>query len=289
MCVANVFNDGEKMKKSIKAYFIAGLSGLVSLASSILTNLLSPLFEEQGYAMALIFALVMAGIVLLLVKWRQSLEVDIDVDPIRDETAEKQHAQRGIIVFLSLYKHLGGKVKPEEVRQALVNLDYKTLDLESMTNTTLGHQIRAIKSHRSKLKHCWIVCTRATGRSQNQSLDYAPVFAEYITREVLPELQIHYGESYSVELDDDAIVCRNTYRLVKQIYKEAKDHGLTKNELITDITGGIRALTVGAILACMDKDVDIQYIGTRYNDQGNPTGEAFPLLVQFQPELAEGA
>jgi hypothetical protein len=278
------------MKKSFKAYVIVVSSGLISLASSILTNLLSPLFEKQQLFFALLFALAVAGIVLLWLKWRQNLEVDIDVDPIRDETAERQHAQRGLIVFLSLYRRLAGKAKSltdEQVYHAAMNLDYKTLDLENTANTTLGHQIKAIKSHLSKLEHCWIVCTRATGAGKAQSLNYAPVFVEYIKREVAPHLQMHHGADYSVELDDDAIVCRDTYRLIKKIYKEAKQFGLKKQELITDITGGFRAITIGAVLACLDKDVDIQYVGTIYNAEGNPTDEAFPMIVQYQPELAE--
>jgi hypothetical protein len=275
------------MKKSFKAYVIVASSGLISLASSILTNLLSPLFEKQQLFLALLFALAVSGIVLLWLKWRQSLEVDIDVDPIRDETAERQHAQRGLIVFLSLYQHLGKKMAVEQIHQAALNLDYQTLELANTTITNLGHPITAIKNHRTKLEHCWVVCTRATGEGKNQSLDYAPVFVEYITRELLPQVHMHYGEAYSVELDDDAIVCRNTYRLIKNIYKEAKTLGLKKNEIITDITGGVRALTVGAILACLDKDADIQYIGTAYNDEGKPIGDAVPMVVQYQPELAE--
>jgi hypothetical protein len=186
-----------------------------------------------------------------------------------------------------LYQHLAKKLTVEQIRQAALNLDYQTLELANTAKTNLGHPITAIKSHRAKLEHCWVVCTRATGEGKNQSLDYAPVFVEYITREVLPRAHMHCGEAYSVELDDDAIVCRNTYRLIKKIYQEAKMLGLKKNEIITDITGGLRALTVGAILACLDKDVDIQYIGTAYNDEGKPIGEAVPMVVQYQTELVE--
>lgn len=216
------------MKKSLTTYVIVGLTGLITLASSILTNLLTPIFEKQKYAMPMLITLAFASIVLIIIKWRQRLEVDIDVDPIRDDTAAQQHAQRGLIVFLSLYQHLAKKLTVEQIRQAALNLDYQTLELANTANTNLGHPITAIKSHRTKLEHCWVVCTRATGEGKNQSLDYAPVFVEYITREILPQMHMHYGEAYSVELDDDAIVCRNTYRLIKKIYQEAKTLGLKK-------------------------------------------------------------
>ena len=135
------------------------------------------------------------------------------------------------------------------------------------------------------MQHCWVICTRTKNPDANNSLKYAPVFAEFINKEIAPNLQVHYGEEYSVLMEDNANICTNTYYLIKDVYHQARKIGLKANEIITDITGSIRAVTIGAILASFHKDEDIEYVEANYDPKGEPTGPSFPLLVKYKPEL----
>jgi len=276
------------MKKSIKSYVLVVSVAVLTVLSNVLFKWLENFMQQYMVWSVVIFIVII--IAHFAIKWRQNVDVDLDVDPIRDETAQKQLARKGLIIFLSLYRQLPGKAQPltpQQINLAAKNCDYKTLGLADTTGTTFGHQINAIKAHISKLQHCWIICTRTAGEGKHQSLDYVPVFVEFIQKEVAPNLQMHYGKKYSVLLDDDAIVCRNAYNLVKSIYKKARKLKIKQDEIITDITGGFRAITVGAILGCLDKAEDIQYIGADYDEGGNPTGEMFPMIVQYKPEIVD--
>ncbi len=53
--------------------------------------------------------------------------------------------------------------------------------------------------------------------------------------------------------------------------------------MVTDTTGGVRGISVGAILACLDKDESIQIIGTSYNDEGNFKGDPYPMIIEYKP------
>jgi hypothetical protein len=46
-------------------------------------------------------------------------------------------------------------------------------------------------------------------------------------------------------------------------------------------------MVAGAILACLDKDNDIQVIGVNYSETAEPGAEAYPMIIEYQTELIE--
>ena len=73
-----------------------------------------------------------------------------------------------------------------------------------------------------------------------------------------------------------------TYRAVWEIYlKEARDAGLSPDQIIADFTGGTKMMSAGMVLACGDR-WPMQYMS------GKPGTQSVPILVRFQPE-DEGA
>lgn len=279
------------MRATIKPLAVALLAGFLALSLNIVANIISNwLPPGTDYALAFVVALIMGSTLYYYVLSRQTVEVSIGVDALRTPVEEKNHAQRGLIVFLSLYRPLRGPAKeltPEQIDQAVAQLDHKLLDLDNTANTTLGHQVRAIKAHRERLGHCWLVATKARVSGKRQSLDYAPVVEKYIRDQISPRITVHCGEDYAVTLDIEERICRDTYRLVQKIYTEAAKLGIKKKEMITDITGGMRGITLGAALACLDKDEDIEYIGAEYDDDGNPKEPSFPVIVEYKPQLSD--
>ncbi len=278
------------MRTAIKPLTLALLAGLLSLGSNIITNVASEWISAQmNWLLVTVIALLFGGIMYFYVRSKQTIEVSIALDALRTAQEEERCAQRGLIVFLSLYRALDGPAKTltaAQIDQAVKNLDYVALDLDNTRNTTLGHPIRAIKAHQKKLERCWLISTQARTPGKRQSFDYAPVIEKYIKDQINPNIAVHWKE-YILTLDIEEKVCRDAYRLVQQIYSEANRLGIKKNEMITDVTGGVRGIMLGAVLACLDKDEDVEYIGADYDEAGNPTGPSFPVIVEYRAEPSE--
>ena len=63
----------------------------------------------------------------------------------------------------------------------------------------------------------------------------------------------------------------DTYTQVLRIYEEElPQRGLKAEEIIADITGGQKPMTAGMALACLAKNLDMQYMKARRNEQGEP-------------------
>jgi len=278
------------MRTTVKPLAVALVGASLSLGGEVLGNYLSETVGAgtEYFWMVLIAVVVFAALYSYVLYNQKRVEVDITAEAIRTADDAQEHPHRGLIVFVSLYRAFQGpaaKLTSEQIDDAVRRLDYKTLDLANTSSTNLGHQIVAIRTHSQTLQHCWLVTTRAKTEGKKHSLDFAPVLQAFVKKEIRSEIKMHYGERYSIVLDDEAKICRRTYKLVQAIYKEAEAFGISKEQMITDVTGGIRSLSVAATLACLDQDENIQYLGVDYDDNGNPSGLAFPVIVEYRPHI----
>jgi hypothetical protein len=123
-----------------------------------------------------------------------------------------------------------------------------------------------------------------TGREVAGSRPYAPLLAAYLRQQGL-KCKFHYGQPYCISLDDDALVLSKTYDQVQHIFQQAARLGLNPQELVADITTGVRSMTLGMVLACLNGDQDVEFIGTHYDAQGRPVGDLFPIIFSFEPTL----
>ncbi len=97
--------------------------------------------------------------------------------------------------------------------------------------------------------------------------------------------QFYYGEPFTIWLDDDALVLGKTYDQMKAVLAQALRLKLSPAEVVADITTGIRSMALGMVLACLDGEQDVEFVGTRYNERGQPAGELFPIIFSFEPML----
>ena len=199
---------------------------------------------------------------------------------IRDATDAQRYARRGFVGFIPLYR---GKLNPNEVPAAVQSLDFDKLDLP---NSNLWPTIQAILAHRSRLEHCWLLTTKAT--ETGGSFPYARVIAEYLRQREGVQCEFHYGDDYTIPLNDDALVLKKTYDLVRQVFDEANRLGLSAREIVADITTGIRSMALGMVLASLDWDRDIEFVGARYGPDGLPDGRYLvPIIFTFEPHVVE--
>ncbi|MFQ5577273.1 MAG: hypothetical protein ACE5G8_09840, partial [Anaerolineae bacterium] len=192
--------------------------------------------------------------------------------------------RRGFIGFVSLYKpHAGtaaAALSPQERRQAVDALDFDRLQLEASNFRPI---IEAIFSHKSELEHCWLLTTK--GQQTPGSSPYAPLLVAYLRERKGIRCKFHHGEAYTISLDDDALIFSKTYDQVQRILKQTERLKIASQELVADITGGVRSMTLGMILACLNGDRDVEFVGTRYDERGEPAGDPFPIIFSFEPLL----
>ena len=265
------------------------LTLVAGLSLGLLSSVFSDWIANQGVRwlpwIAGVALLSSLGSALFLLRKPPGIEVAIESPlTIRSATEAAQVARRGFIGFVPLYRPQPGAaaaaLDPTARAAAVEALDFEQLQLEA---SNLQPTITAIMSHATRLEHCWLLAT--SGQTAPGSLAYARLLAVYLRQQKGLRCKIHYGQAFTISLDDDALVLSKTYRQVQRIIAQTTRLGLSPREIVADITTGVRSMTLGMVLACLDGDQDVEFVGTHYNAQGEPEGDLFPIIFSFQPNL----
>ena len=76
---------------------------------------------------------------------------------------------------------------------------------------------------------------------------------------------------------------------MRGIYRqEATRLGLAPDDVIADITGGTKPMTMGMIVACLEGGHPIEHVPTAFNAAGQPTGPLPPIQIVVQHAGKEG-
>jgi len=250
-------------------------SGIESMPSIIFTFIFTSIVTSVASYVAYRFGI------------RKGINVHLRAFPLHTGEEKKKSAKRGLILIVPLYTSYSKKnITEKEKKQALKNKDYKKLDLEK---SNLGHNIEAIKANSHNLEHCWLTSSHSSDAANNQcSIGYTEVLIEYLRNEENISCEFHYGEKYAVSLDSDALICEKTYDMTTNIYKEArKKYKLKPKDIIADVTGGIKSMNLGMVMACMHEDQEIQIIGRKYDSNGkiSISDKPYPIKIYFAPKI----
>jgi hypothetical protein len=113
--------------------------------------------------------------------------------------------------------------------------------------------ISAIDYHKQKLEICWLVGT-----------EQAAPTAQYLVTHY-PNIQFKFGNEYIVAEDE----IKNTYEVVSFILaNDSKKHHVKMKDIVADITGGLKTMTSGMVLACTGHKCDMQYMKSPRNERG---------------------
>lgn len=203
----------------------------------------------------------------------------------------KRHGREGLVVFVTLYRPnqsnaTAGTTAAEWLEKA-ARLDYQALDFP---NSNFKQPIEALRTHAASLKACWLISTVGKDGENDGSRPYVPVFIQYLREELGLRNVRFYHEDHVVSLTVDTEVVPKVKELIETIFSDVRKKGaavrLTPRQMVTDVTGGTVSMKLGAFLACMDTDRDVQMIGTHYTQAGDPTGELFPMIVGFEPDVS---
>jgi uncharacterized membrane protein YeaQ/YmgE (transglycosylase-associated protein family) len=203
------------------------------------------------------------------------------------DTAEhcRDYARQGLVVFVSNYRPFPPrKFTQEDIDRwgtAADQLDLQTLDLE---NSNLATVIRAVKSHACNLTHCWLISTR-------ESCRFVPALVKYLREQAGVNCQFFGDQTndYVIDLNTN-LVTGVTKDVVEKIFHEAEfNYGIKDVEMVADFTPCPRNMTLGMILACIDKRRTVQFVEAKYDAAGNPVPPLVPYLYDFEAVVRDEA
>lgn len=133
--------------------------------------------------------------------------------------------------------------------------------------TTAPTVRQAIEYHRTTLQHVWLITTP-------EMLDPAHELHRF--------LREHSLEAHIVELKQ-AYNAKECYELVREIIEtEAPATGLTRADIIADMTGGAKPMTAGMVLSCNDRGVALEHVPTQFSRDGQPLIPLDPIEIAFK-------
>lgn len=107
-----------------------------------------------------------------------------------------------------------------------------------------------------RLQHCWLLIT--------------PQSREMFDR--LAALLKDWGYAVTLHpIELEAPTIEATYRAVDAIYQEAaSEYGLQPDQIIADLTGGLKTMTAGMVLACLPFGRALEYVESERKPDGQP-------------------
>lgn len=263
-------------------------TGLAGLSFGLILSVFSNWLSEQwaGLLPWVLGVAVISGVISFILMLRKPVGAGVVIrspQTIRSPEEAQQYARRGFIGFVPLYTPKPGTaaaaLSPEERAAGVEALDFEGLQL---LESNMQPTIEAILNHGSRLEHCWLLATRS--HDGGGSIRYANLLVQYLRRQGL-RCEFYQGSAYAIAMDDDALILSKTYDQVQRVFEQAGRLGLTSQEIVADITTGVRSMSLGMTLACLDGDKDVEFVGTRYDERGRPAGELFPIIFSFEPLL----
>lgn len=236
------------MRRKIEKFFSDPIMQLViSYAIPAIGGLISyPLFGLFGLSKeigALLGALLVALLIFVSTKVTEKIHGWI--------TNKKQRE------FLSV-----NKIQPKRGLIFLVsNLPHALQQLE-----------KSIEPH-DKLEYIWLIPSKGIDIFGEGSKERAKNVKNEIERKC-PNLTVEIINSVH---PGDA---QDTYDRIKRIFRDrGLNHGLKKEEIGVDFTGGTKPMSLGTIMACLDEEIQLQY--TAWVKKTNQMKGPFPMCYSY--------
>lgn len=301
-------NIVRSVRRELRRVGGAGLAWNVTLLlGGLIGGWLGNNLPIEVVALITVLFLVSMGIFLLL-KARNPIEAGVILptpQAIRNNQDEKEFARRGYVGFVPLYRAPAGSAAEnmsfDELKAAVLAFEFDKFDIP---RSNFAPTIKAIKSHASKLEHCWLLSTKVEpvlkakdGQEVpvglGQSLFYAEFLVKYLReKEGLEQVCFHHDTlkengPYTVLIDNDVALVSRTYDRLVQVFREATgmDNEIQPADMVADFTTAPRSMTLGMILACLNGDRHVQFVGTHYDEKGIPTRDLYPIIFGYETRL----
>ncbi len=175
------------------------------------------------------------------------------VTAVTDDSAVARH--KGVVIALSR-----PELSPDEIIEKIEKCTSDTVETLYPIKS-IGQLFKGIYHHSTDLRFVWLIQTE-------ESRAYARCLSIFISR-FMPGVKIAEVVDSSIGSmvtgKSDLELIENTKLLLNTIYsgKNLEAHRLKKSDIIVDISGGTKSITVGMIFGAIDSAIDIQYVEQR--------------------------
>jgi len=228
-----------------------------------------------------------AGVLGYLVGRRGHRKVTINARRV-DQMGRRRPQPNVIVATFSGYQKRSAPpaLSDSEFRSALQEGDLSKLPIDEST-PAIGQMVRLLREYQTSLDELILITTRSkTGVS---SFDSAPLLRQYAKVNFKKPVKITTHEDDIVDLDEDDHITNDSYVVARDIFARLeREKRYDPKRVIVDVTGSVRSMQVGVLLACLRPEQDAHIIGTKYGANGEPDYKAsFPMLIHFEPMLRD--
>lgn len=188
-----------------------------------------------------------------------------------DQVSKAVSSHKGIVLALSKPRK-----SPEEIIELVRSIDSKDMEV-LYSEQSIGQLFKGLYYHKAALRHVWPLTTP-------DSMPYRECIKEFVMK-FLPQADVCGKEEGPRDIcrisgGGDLELIEQTKTILSNIYSEAhlNDLGLSRSDIIVDITGGTKSITIGLIFGALDSAIDIQYV-----EQQSKKYDVIPLSIT--PEM----
>lgn len=266
---------------------------LLGLLGNAVANLLGG-WSVWGVSGNLIIVAVIAlwVIVLWYMQLRRARRGEVEIRVCAPE------GKAGLIILLSTLNPFGSGTKEEVAqRRQVVQSAAKWItraeaghlcadDFRPFFDTNLEPALRALEWHlgKGKLEHCWTIGSPDEPAAGTHAAAVGSAWLGGILKQWYECLHPGTDVTFHPTLEVPARNYGQLWDTVDRVFREAS---LKPEHIICDITGGLKLMSIGAALACLDEGRTMQYMDSARDWKGDPVpkGQMEPVLVDITPYL----
>ncbi len=217
-------------------------------------------------------------------KRRSRHRVHIDARRVDRMGGTKKKPTVIIATFTGYLRRNAPPMSDDEFRNALVDGDLTKLPIDA-TTPGIGQAVRLLHAYESSLEELILITTRS--KIGPSSIDAASLLQSYVRDHFAGRIKITADEGDCIDLDQDDQLVNDGYKYTLAIlHRLEKQKRYDRERTLVDVTGSVRGMQMGALLACLHPDQDVHVIGTKYKPNGDPDfAQSFPILIHFEPEI----
>jgi len=158
---------------------------------------------------------------------------------------------RGIIMVLSTPKEI-----PEEINQQILEAD-DPLPLYEIKG--IGQLFKGLYHHKTKLEYVWLI---ASQKSEPYKECIRNFFNKFIPKAKICKQKDYANKDYILKSKNDSDVIKEIKSILSDIYSKENlsDYNLEISEIVVDVSGGSKPMSIGMIFGALDSSIDIQYV-----------------------------
>lgn len=161
------------------------------------------------------------------------------------EIAEEFKQQNKIFTLKEISDEVVRRLK-EKIPQLTDNERQVWECMATVAGTPIFAALRAVAYHSQSLRYMWIIVSK-------EAETFFKIL-EILIKKVFPKVKC-----YKIELEDANDITA-IQAVVNKAYQDAKNLGLSEDQVTTDITGGSAIMSVGGALACVRSRRRLQYL-----------------------------